>query len=170
MKAPVQVEKWSPPNRPFLKLNVDAATDGKCGVSGVCMALRDEVGQLKFAAHQVIPGNPPVLAIEALAVLHGLKLCLQEGCRNVELESDAANVLFALNKSGLDLSIEGAIFDEVRMLMPEFEHLKWRKINRSCNQVAHTLARQALRATGWSFWKEAGPPWLEEVIDNDRIF
>ncbi|KAM5582965.1 hypothetical protein ABKV19_003061 [Rosa sericea] len=73
--------------------------------------------------------------------MHGLKLCLREGYKNVELESDASNVILALNKTGLGLSVEGAIFDEILMLMPEFEALKWRTIHRGCNQAAHTLAR-----------------------------
>lgn len=45
-------------------------------------------------------GNPPVIAIEALAVLHGLQFCLEEGYISIEVESDAANVIVALDKSG----------------------------------------------------------------------
>lgn len=48
-------------------------------------------------------GNPPVIVVDALVVLHGLQFCLEEGCRSIEVESDADNAIVAHNKSGMAL-------------------------------------------------------------------
>jgi hypothetical protein len=33
--------------------------------------------------------------------------------------------------------------------------------------VAHALAKAAIPITGPVFWKEVGPPWLEQLIIDD---
>lgn len=53
-----------------------------------------------------------------------MRYCLSEGLRRVEVESDAANVINALNQNEMNLSIEGCIFDDIKELVPEFELIK----------------------------------------------
>ncbi|KAL6224962.1 hypothetical protein ACLB2K_003816 [Fragaria x ananassa] len=78
--------------------------------------------------------------------------------KKIEVESDAVNVVQALNSFESDLSMEGPIFDEIRLLKNEFEAAQWKKIPRSSNKVAHQLAKEAVKFGGIKFWKEIGPP------------
>jgi ribonuclease HI len=159
--------KWQRPLGQHVKLNTDAACDLKAKKAGIGFVLRNDAGELVGAGSVPIPGNPSVLAIEGLAVFHGLLYCLAEGIQKVELECDAVNVIAALNKEDVNLSVEGCIFDDIKELIPEFEVIKWRKIPRICNQVAHSIARRSLSFAEKRFWKEIGPPWLEESILAD---
>ncbi|KAL6228494.1 hypothetical protein ACLB2K_002444 [Fragaria x ananassa] len=81
------------------------------------------------------------------------------GFKKIEVESDAVNVVHALNSFESDLSMEGTIFDEIRLLKNELQVAQWKKIPRSSNnKVAHQLAKEAVKFGGIKFWKEIGPP------------
>ena len=160
-------EVWLCPSSTYVKLNADAACDFNARKAGVGFVLRNDVGNFIGAGSIPIPGNPSVLALEGLAVLHGLQFCLDDGWRRVEVESDAANVISALNSMEVDFSMEGCIFDDIKGLISEFEVIKWRKIPRSCNRVAHLIARKSLSFVEKRFWKEIGHPWLEEGVLAD---
>lgn len=80
------------------------------------------------------------------------------------IECDAANVISALNHEEVDLSIEGCIFDDIKELIPESEVIKWRRIPRTCNQVAHSIARMSLSFVEKRFWKEVGPPCIPYMV------
>ena len=87
----------------------------------------------------------------------GLRFCLMNGFKKIEVESDALNVVHALNSFESDLSREGPIFDEIRLLKNEFQAAQWKKIPRSSNKVVHQLAKEAVKYGGIKFWKEIGP-------------
>ncbi|KAL6188600.1 hypothetical protein ACLB2K_039992 [Fragaria x ananassa] len=65
--------------------------------------------------------------------------CVHKMGKKIEVEFDAANVIEALSNPDADLSMEGPVFDEIRILKREFEEVRWRKIPRCSNQVAHIL-------------------------------
>ncbi|KAL6190986.1 hypothetical protein ACLB2K_037380 [Fragaria x ananassa] len=81
--------------------------------------------------------------------------------KKIEVEFDAANAIEALNNPDVDLSMEGPVFDEIRILKREFEEVRWRKIPKCSNQVAHIL--EAAKFDGIKFWKEVWPPWLNST-------
>lgn len=100
-----------------VKLNADAACDTKAGRAGIGFVIRDEVGGLVGAGSIPILGNPSVLAVEGLAVFHGMQFCLSEGLKRIEVESDVVNVINALNQNEVNLSMEGCIFDDIKELI-----------------------------------------------------
>ncbi|XP_062020668.1 uncharacterized protein LOC133737053 [Rosa rugosa] len=159
----VQV-KWRPPTAPNLKLNTDAAIDYKKKKAGLGMVVRDGEGKLKCAGHKVLPGNPSIVAIEALAVYHGLLLCREAGFQKLVVESDSTIVIDALNKTELDLSVEGGVLDDIKCLASTFKSVLWKKVNREGNIAAHKMAKHALIADKDRLWQEAGPPWLTDII------
>ncbi|XP_061993826.1 uncharacterized protein LOC133711746 [Rosa rugosa] len=156
--------RWYPPEPGSLKLNVDTACDHQKGKVGLGAVVRDEHGHMKGAVMHQLCGGLSAHASEALAVLFGMRYCLMEGFTKLEVESDALNVIKAINCDECDLSMEGAVFDEVRCLKFAFAEINWRKVARSSNKVAHCLAKEALRSDGIKFWKEAGPPWLVAAV------
>ena len=112
-------------------------------------------------------GLPSVYAAEAYAILAGLLLCKQEGITQVEVESDALNVIKTIEGGNWEFSPEGPIFDEIKLIANQLEGVRWKKIPRQCNGVAHALAKAAIPITRPVFWKEVGPPWLEKLVIDD---
>lgn len=55
-------------------------------------------------------------AAEARAILFGLEVCNKEGCRKIEVESDALNVIKTIEGGDWELSQEGPIFDEIQLI------------------------------------------------------
>ena len=134
---------------------------------GLGAIVRDDKGAQKGALTHNLKGGISVQSSEALAVLFGMRFCLLEGHTRVIVESDALNVVKAICNNDGDLSREGAIMDEIRLLGQAFEAIRWRKIPRSANRAAHRLAKEAVGNTGIKFWKEVGPPWLHDIVVED---
>ena len=65
------VPKWSPPQRGFLKANVDAAM-GRDSRRGVGVIVRNSQGEIMVAANKNVRADWDVDTIEALAVFYGL--------------------------------------------------------------------------------------------------
>lgn len=149
--------KWWPPKEQFVKLNVDAAFTENIKRTGFGAVIRNENGLMLDAKMEAIHGKLSVFAAEAYAILIGMRICAQEGYMKVEIESDAFNVIQAITTGGWNLSPEGAIFDEIKLLADHLEDVKWKKIPRLCNGVAHSLAKAAIPVIGPIFWKEVGP-------------
>lgn len=74
----------------------------------------------EFYQSQVIRQSLQI-AIEGLAVFHGMRFCLFEGRKQIEVESDVVNVINALNQNEVNLSMEGCIFDDIKELIPELQ-------------------------------------------------
>lgn len=83
----------------------------------------------------------------------------------IKLKKDALSVIKAIEAQSWDLSPEGPIFDEIKLLAAQVEVVTWTKIPRTNNAVAHSFARAAIHASGPGFWKES--PWLENLICNE---
>lgn len=77
----------------------------------------------------------------------------------MEFESDALLVINTIEACNWHLSLEGHIFYEIKLIAAQLEEVSFKKIPRSCNEVAHSLAKAAISILGPVFWKEVGPPW-----------
>lgn len=66
----------------------------------------------------------------------------------VEIESDAFNVIQAIKIESWELSPEGPIFDDIKLIADHLVDVKWKKIPRLCNGVAHSLAKAAIPIIG----------------------
>ena len=70
------------------------------------------------------PGLFSVFAAEAQAILAGLIHCRQEGFMQVEVESDALNVIKTLEGGNWEFSLEGPIFYEIQLTANQLEEVR----------------------------------------------
>ncbi|KAL6195493.1 hypothetical protein ACLB2K_031112 [Fragaria x ananassa] len=72
--------------------------------------------------------------------------------------SGSVNVIHVIGQSGLDLSDIGGVMDAVCSLKSEFEWISWKHVRKRKNQIAHTLARRALKMDQALLCFDSGPP------------
>ncbi|XP_062028650.1 uncharacterized protein LOC133744575 [Rosa rugosa] len=158
---------WNPPQQGHIKMNFDGACDLKNGICGLGVVFRDHLGGLKGALAVPQVGNLSPRSVEALALLHGLRFAAHVGFSNIEIEGDALSVINTLHDSSEDLSSEGHIIDEVKSLAQSLFICSSHFVKRVGNQVAHRLAKEALKVSYPLLCLESGPLWLHESVSKD---
>ncbi|GMN38504.1 hypothetical protein TIFTF001_007729 [Ficus carica] len=75
-----------------------------------------------------------------LALREGLSFAKEIECVNLEVETDAINVVSAVVENR-ELSMEGPILEDVKQLLAQLRGTGIHHVCRSANLVAHLLAR-----------------------------
>nr|GMC99849.1 reverse transcriptase [Ipomoea batatas] len=138
--------RWSKPESGWLKLNTDGRRNRRTGIAGCGGVFRDDKGNWieGFIANLGIFSSEEA---EAWAVLKGLKIAWERGFRKVMVETDANNIVEALNmpNSGSNYRrlLANIIQDCKQWLMKPWD-ITVTHIFREQNRVADVLAKRAL--------------------------
>jgi len=138
-------ECWSKPQAEMLKVNFDGGfvAQEKRGSWG--FVVRDENGQAVLAGAGNLSAVHDALCAEAEACLAALSATMNHGMSNVVFESDSLVLVDALKTNKYDQSPGGPLFREARAEMrASFADVYINFRPRSCNMVAHELARLSL--------------------------
>jgi ribonuclease HI len=80
--------------------------------------------------------------MEAFACRDGLKLARQHGEQRVILETDCLELVNLWKKRDSQRSVVDPILKEIQDLELAFQEFSFVYVSRSCNKVAHVLAKQ----------------------------
>ncbi|XP_055962333.1 uncharacterized protein LOC126687828 [Mercurialis annua] len=133
---------WVPPPTHVLKVNSNAAVSVERKLSVASAVCRDSTGAVLRCGVSVLHGILNAEIAEAYAVRLGLKLSASLGYSKLICESDAALVVHRLKKG-----VDGEAIDNVQLIIDDCimncngRDVCFRHIARSCNQVAHSLAK-----------------------------
>ena len=159
--------KWTPPPDGWLMLNVDAATfkdPSRIGIGGV---IRDHLGDFKMSfckkMHRV---EDPELA-EILAIRCGVLFAKERNLYHIIVASDCQNIIKKIQSPHLDRSHVGAIVCDVKNLVRGVS-VSFMYIQRSCNEVAHVMARLVDQFSG-SVWCNENPNAIQALLCNDVL-
>ncbi|KAK8644056.1 hypothetical protein V6N13_013329 [Hibiscus sabdariffa] len=108
----------------------------------------------------------PELA-EAYVCVDALNLARDTGFLSIIIEGDALTVINKVNCSGIDRSSLRALTKQVHDMRAVFSSLSFSYIGRSCNAVAHLLAREDRGSSCPRFWIEEAPPIIEQAALQD---
>ncbi|KAF5481238.1 hypothetical protein F2P56_001906 [Juglans regia] len=144
---------WNPPPASFLKLNVDGSLFFDQKKAGIGAVLRDEKGDIIFAASKVEFHIEEPDIIELVVVVRGLQLCLQFGITKVQVESDCKLLID-------DLQYES--FQSASELANLF-------VNQLGNSAAHKLARMAWNIDDLVVWGDSVPESIAHIIWVENI-
>ncbi|PRQ34202.1 putative ribonuclease H-like domain-containing protein [Rosa chinensis] len=150
-------------------MNFDGALDPINGICGLGVVFRDHFGVLKGAMAVPQIGYLSPRSVEALALLHGLRFAAHVGFGRLEIEGDALSIITSLQVECDDLSLEGHLLEEVKRLVESFEFCSSHFVKREGNQVAHRLAKEALKVSQPFLCLESGPPWLIQCVSIDFV-
>jgi ribonuclease HI len=159
---------WSPPPVHSLKLNVDAhlTNDGRWALGWV---MRRSDGSCAGAGTKVLKGYDDAAMAEATGIFEALKWVESQQLNSIIFESDAANIVKALQTRSIPRNQWGQIARKcVRILdtNPNFS-IQW--VQRNGNSVAHTLARWALVEPDKT-WQNIGPSCIWTHTQKDMGF
>ncbi|KAK8599972.1 hypothetical protein V6N12_049836 [Hibiscus sabdariffa] len=104
---------------------------------------------------------------EAYACVDALNLARDTGFLSIIIEGDTLTVINKVNCSGIDRSSLRARTKQVHDMRAFFSSLPFSYVGRSCNVVAHLLAREGRGFYGPRFWIEEAPPIVEQAALQD---
>lgn len=131
---------WVPPDPGVIKINVDAAFPDSSTYFRVSMVARNSQGVCLWWACKEFPGRPTPSEGEAMAVLFGLQVAVQQQWERLTLETDCLPVFRYLRLQTTDLVSFGAVLEACFRLRSSFISLNFNFVRRSGNSLAHSLA------------------------------
>jgi hypothetical protein len=150
---------WKPPTEGNLKINVDAAFSEDTGDAAIGVIARDHLGHISLAASIVIDKCSDAEEAEACAIREGLNLAVEYNLKPNAIESDCANAVATANSHKVVASRCWGIYRDIERLKILSPGCNVTKVVRSCNSVAHELAKLA-RVSGDSY------VWLPPIPGN----
>ena len=96
----------------------------------------------------------------------GILLAQELQLTRVMFESDASNVINAINDSALETPF-GHIIPDIIQAQASFVFYSFRHLNRAFNYATHELAHFAHRNGSHQLWKGVTPSFLESIVQAD---
>ncbi|TVU49411.1 hypothetical protein EJB05_00719, partial [Eragrostis curvula] len=151
-----EIMVWQPPEPGWTKCNVDGAfaLENWHGAAGA--VLRDHNGTFGGAMANWYANCMDALHAEALACRDGAVLARQAGVRKVYMETDCQEMVTLWNAGSDQRSSVMSVLREIWEISSSFECFILKHASRTCNMVAHTLAKQVSGDVRTGTWHE--PP------------
>jgi ribonuclease HI len=111
---------WMRPPPGWFKINCDATVDGKKGVMGGGLIIRDSARE-PFAARSFTKRRClDLTTAEAIGVVQAARFCKETGVNNKIVEGDASTIITALRETEPNVSRYGHLIEEARMILIKF--------------------------------------------------
>ena len=125
-----------------LKINTDAAFWAETGNGATACVIRDHHGGFVLAQAKWYDNFLNAVVGEALACRDAVKMAAQFGFHKIHLETDCLELIQLWEKRVMQRSIIAPILSEINELMLASTEFVFTFASRSCNRVAHLLAKQ----------------------------
>ncbi|KAH7840848.1 hypothetical protein Vadar_022503 [Vaccinium darrowii] len=161
---------WSLPSPGLVKVNFDGAFVQNLNVGGVGAVARADVGVFLFARACGGLKARSAIVMEGLALRTGVLLAKERGIRRVIFEGDAKGLIEVLNgKSAGCEDIQLLVLDILQLCRSFFDVFSFVFVGRSCNAVAHELAKEGCSLGNCSTWLVIPPLWLWDLVCNEKL-
>lgn len=158
---------WQPPDEGWWKLNIDAAVQSDR--VGVGMVVRDNTGDMVMGAGCKLELNCAAKLAEARAALFGLQYAFDAGYRKVVLESDCSSLIDLLKGKASEASITQMIVRDTLSLVTNFDACTFMFAKRSCNRLAHAIAKVSTAFEEVLIWLDECPPEFVHFVIEDKV-
>jgi ribonuclease HI len=166
--APRNGEHWLPPEEGWLKVNADGAFHASSGVGGCGAVLRNHHGDFVAGTSHFLPRALDPEQAELQACKCALTLAKEHNIDRVHLESDCLGVVAKLRSSDFDRSVHGQLIQEVKSLLWSFAEHRIRHVRRSCNGVAHSLAKYGCVNNVCMVWVGTPPDLIVNLVASEH--
>jgi ribonuclease HI len=165
-KQPAQ-EHWLPPAIGWCKANVDGEFRLEDGIGGCGVVLRDHDGRFLSGESHFLTSIPDAERAELMACKRALIIRRDAGINNICLESDCLAAVAKLKSSDVDRSVHGPLVEEIKVLLRGFTAFEIRHARRSCNGVAHVLAKVSCCNKSSYSWVDSPPDFVVNLLASD---
>ncbi|XP_042969095.1 uncharacterized protein LOC122301780 [Carya illinoinensis] len=152
-----------PPTGNMVKVNWDTAlktNENRAEIRIViCDNCREVLVTLCYPKEFV---SDPII-VEVFALWRAMKLCDELNFWNAQLEGDALTIVNAVNSLEVNWEWHGQLIEDLKALLKNRRNWTMSYVNRSCNSVAHSLAKMALSVSEELVWMEDHP---QEILKN----
>jgi len=159
---------WFPPPRGKIKINWDASLNMKREWISLGVIARDNSGSFLGARSVTKQVRADPTMAEVMAALLALQFSKEAGFLDVILEGDAAKVINEINSGPPYPSRIGHFLEHIHLEMGCFRSVVFSFIPRECNNVAHTLAKEASSNCVDNRWLEDMPGCVRSIILRER--
>jgi ribonuclease HI len=166
---PTTIRKESAWNNPFAgsyKLNTDASFFS-AGSGAVGAVLRNSKGEVVAGRYCPLDNLLSPASAEAMALLKGLELIDQLGCKNIACESDSLELVQACNGETDILSPYAAILADCFAIASKIDNISFNHCQREANQVAHQMAKYSYDTKESHAWDGDPPDFILPFIIRD---
>ncbi|KAL5832841.1 hypothetical protein ACOSQ3_016515 [Xanthoceras sorbifolium] len=164
---PLMALHWEVPSPSWFKLNSDAAIDLPNMKVGIGVVIRDCEGRVAAAMASSLNSLILVECAEGLALLKVMKLAVEVGVSHCMFEFDAASLVSLMANKLSPRSDVGLIVLDLLALSSSSVNCSFIFRPRSCNMVAHGLAKFGVNVNSPRVWLEVTPLYVEEFVIFD---
>ncbi|KAL5854145.1 hypothetical protein ACOSQ4_003947 [Xanthoceras sorbifolium] len=164
---PLRMLHWEAPSPSWVKLNSNAAIDLPNKKIDFGVVIRDYESRVIAAMASSLSSMVSVECAEGLAMLEGLKLAVDVGVSHCVVETDAASLVSLVVNKLTPRSDIGLIVSDLLSLSFSFADCSFVFRPRSCNLVAHGLAKFRVMGNSPKVWFEVTPPCVEVLVTSD---
>nr|POE67918.1 hypothetical protein CFP56_68748 [Quercus suber] len=107
--------------------------------------------------------------IEALATLKALQFVYDLGFQKARLEGDSLGLIKALKAEDHNLSSQGLLVEDVKLVANNFVSLSYSHIKRNGNSVAHNLAEHVIRIPDFQVWIADAPSHVVSFLHSNVV-
>ncbi|XP_042969071.1 uncharacterized protein LOC122301753 [Carya illinoinensis] len=168
VSRPGSVAAWVKPDAEFVKVNWDASLDMKVGKMGMGVIMRDENGDALLVVCDSRCYVQSAEVAECLALLKVMQVYSELNVQKVVFEGDAKVIIDAVKNTEENLSTIGHLIEDIRKAMVNRQHWSIQFVYREQNNVAHILAKNALRSVEEQVWVEEVPACIAHRLEQDR--
>ncbi|KAM6559544.1 hypothetical protein CsatA_028783 [Cannabis sativa] len=163
------LEHWTPPNFPTIKVNVDGAIFTNEKRFGIGLVARSSTGLVIQAKRISKVGILKPHVVEAIGIKEALSWIKANEWTNVVIESDCLRVIRDLQRIKNMASPYGHIISDCMTLCSDIVGVSFNFVKRSANKVAHVLARSSLSEADCTFSGDALPSGIASLVSDVLI-
>jgi ribonuclease HI len=160
-------EHWLPPEPGWYKCNADGAFSQETRQGGGGVVLRDHQGAFRAGESLFFPHVSDPERAELLACHRAVQLAREKGIRKIQLETDCQGAVSKLTGGEMDRSAHGPLVEDIKKLLQDFEDALVKHVRRTCNEVAHKLAKMGCENKVDRAWSYVPPGFLVTLLDSD---
>ena len=158
--------QWTPPPTGSFKINMDAATNVEAKTTGLGAVIRDDKGRVVAAAVKPSRLRWDVPFVEAEAVELGLQVAKEAQLASIIIETDCQEVADLVNHKKWSKTEICWVISAVQDMRGDFHKVTFQHIPRCTNELAHRLAKYALKSETSNVWMDSYPEDIICIFEN----
>lgn len=164
----VTEQRWKPPSRGELKINVDASIFTGERSFRIGMVIRNDQGHFVQGKCMRFAGEISVLEAEMVGILEALRWVQEWPGRHIVIESDSILSVNAIQKAACNYLELGDLIRQCRVILDGRADLSVHFVRKHANKVAHKLARLPCALNG-SYVISSPPTHVLETLMSDSL-